>query len=734
MNKYAKRLPIALAAALTISGFAGMAAPMKAEAATSGYVRVHGSNTKISSKTVWAGGLKVNLDYKYGSKKSGISGKWTSASPSKVMVDSSTGVVTALKNGNVKVTFTPNSSKYKKISVTIYSRVRATEVNLHEDSANGAIVSGTILKQNESKKFYVSMPTKTGAKSTYFVHYTVSSPEAISVTNGTESRGVNGSWSGLDYGRNLSVSVNPNAPAGVATFTVWSSQNKDSNKVYKYQTEKKTYTITIPAKPVEKTELTAKQTGSKTVYITGVPAEQLGKSLYLNGNTGIEFKADPKAANVASYSAVNADGTYNVTLKSALPFTTGVTNVTDATNKVVASFTAQSERIEKVEFADSVKLDAAGTVTGTFSLKNQFGETYVAPAEKKVNNSVILYVNGSLDSTLVVNQTPVNGVYTFYTNAVKAGDRIYANIASTVSNKDNITEWAGSANKDYVVPGVVTPSVTSPAAIIFSAGKNKVTLLPADNADVTASGYVYDKDGKVLFDGSFISARISKTGSLINGKQYAVTSISGFDTKKYTGKNDGVNFNVIELATGKKYVFSFTPDDLTTGTLNIVQNGYGATINSSVSVYAGKELGDNGEIVADTNYDTVKTFSFYPTTPGGKLADVIVTVKPVSATATDKTPVVTVTGVITNKDNNGVILFTVDGKEYTVTPSNDGKVKAEMKNLPNKDSKDTKNTEDNKNIDSGNKSTTESTDSSNTTNSESETKDDKTSENQQVNA
>ena len=175
MKNFVKKLSFVLAAAMVVTS---VAVPVSASAATKGvtarYAGQKKSSTVVTSKTIWAGGKKVNFDYVYGKKTSGVKGTWTSSDPSVVTVDSATGKATALKKGDVTVTFTPKSKKYAAVTVAVKARVRATSIILHDGADRTApVVTNAALKVGESKTYYAELRTKTGTKSSYFVHQTL---------------------------------------------------------------------------------------------------------------------------------------------------------------------------------------------------------------------------------------------------------------------------------------------------------------------------------------------------------------------------------------------------------------------------------------------------------------------------------------------------------------------------------------------------------------------------------
>ena len=231
-----------------------VAVPASAEAATKGEVTVKGS--AVSSKTVWAGGKSVNFDYKYGKKTSGIKGVWTSNNAN-IVVNPTSGKVTATGKADGTVTFTPDSKKYGKITVAVKARVRATGLFVREDDKNGQVVSEASVKVGETKKFYVSMSTKLHVKSTYFTHVSASTT-AASVTNGANGT----SYAGANYGRELTVT---GLATGTSVINVSATPYTD-DRTSNYDPTPVTLTVKVGEEKIDnKFESGAKQIGAKKI-------------------------------------------------------------------------------------------------------------------------------------------------------------------------------------------------------------------------------------------------------------------------------------------------------------------------------------------------------------------------------------------------------------------------------------------------------------------------------------
>ena len=103
-KKILKKLSLVLAMSLAISAYA---VPVKASESDTVTARYLGegktSATAVTSKTLWAGGRRVNFDYNIDGITSGLAGTWTSSDPTVVKVDKNTGVARAGKPGNASL-------------------------------------------------------------------------------------------------------------------------------------------------------------------------------------------------------------------------------------------------------------------------------------------------------------------------------------------------------------------------------------------------------------------------------------------------------------------------------------------------------------------------------------------------------------------------------------------------------------------------------------------------------
>ena len=318
-----------------------VAVPASAEAATKGEVTVKGS--AVSSKTVWAGGKSVNFDYKYGKKTSGIKGVWTSNNAN-IVVNPTSGKVTATGKADGTVTFTPDSKKYGKITVAVKARVRATGLFVREDDKNGQVVSEASVKVGETKKFYVSMSTKLHVKSTYFTHVSASTT-AASVTNGANGT----SYAGANYGRELTVT---GLATGTSVINVSATPYTD-DRTSNYDPTPVTLTVKVGEEKVNSAfEQGAKQTGAKQITATGL-ATTAGVFLTSDSNPNTIIRVEK--------TTVNSDSVVYDLVDRLVP--NAKYSLKDTTGKVVASFVAEGERAADLVINDGLKIASTDSKT-----------------------------------------------------------------------------------------------------------------------------------------------------------------------------------------------------------------------------------------------------------------------------------------------------------------------------------------------------------------------------------
>lgn len=439
MNKFVKKLSFVLAAALVLTS---VALPVSAKAATSGEVTARylksdkSTAAAVTSKTIYAGGKRVNFDYNYGGKVSGVKGVWSSSNPTVVSVERETGIAQAFKKGDVTLTFTPASSKYDRLSITVKSRVRATDIILHDGTDKSApVVKDIKLAPNTTHTYYVELKTKTGTKSSYFVHASQAASDAAIVTNGTES----GNWAGTNYGRTITVKTTDKI--GYNAFKLTATPSKDPAKTSNYDVSASFSVQTVSDKFASAG--TVVQAGVSKIKVSGVPS---GASLIVN-NDGSVIEKDEVVAD-------RGNGTYDhvLTLRDALnPHELYVvyTKNEDNTTKVFGQVRAEEQRatsikLKSVTVARNTKF--AQRAVGHIDLFNQWNETMQDPDVKWVISTGSNNQKATTDARWDVND------YTFYAGEYKVGD--------VIQIKANAAEGRWDA-KDERVLVVTTGEVSS---------------------------------------------------------------------------------------------------------------------------------------------------------------------------------------------------------------------------------------------------------------------------------
>ena len=553
MKNFVKKLSFVLAAAMVVTS---VAVPVSASAATKGvtarYAGQKKSSTVVASKTIWAGGKKVNFDYVYGKKTSGVKGTWTSSDPSVVTVDSATGKATALKKGDVTVTFTPKSKKYAAVTVAVKARVRATSIILHDGADRTApVVTNAALKVGESKTYYAELRTKTGTKSSYFVKATTSNASAAAVKNGAED----GSYKGDNYGRNVTVTAN--AEGNAVVTLVASPYSDDRTSAYDVKAE-----IPVTVKNVVSTSPVV-QTERNEVTVSGVAS---GTSLVLvEGET---FSQARKNIAVASTKA-NADGTNEVVLK--LKDTNFSNNsqytVFTSTGVKVGAFVAQSEKVTGYDLDNSfLKIDGADKTKaiGKIKLTNQWGHAY-----SNTRTTVSITTSGTSKDTATAQSASAStysenktelGAWYFVIKSSKTDDKHngHATGYADFVNGDvvNVTAVANDDNQNYVQTLALTVNGTSSVekATIYSLGFSATSPEVAktnnfteedlkDSNKPTFSFFIAWPEGKAPANAPKVTVYLDdeKTGvDFSDGVYKELLNTNGdYSTGKVANQNDG---------------------------------------------------------------------------------------------------------------------------------------------------------------------------------------------------
>ena len=481
MKNFVKKLSFVLAAAMVVTS---VAVPVSASAATKGvtarYAGQKKSSTVVASKTIWAGGKKVNFDYVYGKKTSGVKGTWTSSDPSVVTVDSATGKATALKKGDVTVTFTPKSKKYAAVTVAVKARVRATSIILHDGADRTApVVTNAALKVGESKTYYAELRTKTGTKSSYFVKATTSNASAAAVKNGAED----GSYKGDNYGRNVTVTAN--ATGSSVVTLVASPYSDDRTSTYDVKAEFPVTVKTIVS------EAPVYQTEAREITVSGVAS---GTSLVVV--KGEQFVSQRQKTEVLKTTA-NADGTNDVVLKLKDDKLAdgSVYTVFTAAGVKVGAFVYQSEKVAGIKLDDSyVKINAANDKKAIAKVKltNQWGNAFKSTTAK----TTVVATGAGKDAS-----EPLNAASSPYSdNKLEEGVIYFTVDSAKTSTKDGQIAFASGDAVDVTVVTTDNGEKFVQTATLTVSGKAEVsktslyTLSFGGDKKEAEDGHVYTED------------------------------------------------------------------------------------------------------------------------------------------------------------------------------------------------------------------------------------------------
>ena len=128
MKNFSKKLSFVMATAMVVTS---LYAPQNAEAATKNAIVVKGSKKAVKSKNIYIGGKTVDFDAIVKGKNV-KKGTWKTSNKKVASVDKN-GVVKALKNGKVTISFKTKATKKTKsktVKMTIYARTRASKMTL----------------------------------------------------------------------------------------------------------------------------------------------------------------------------------------------------------------------------------------------------------------------------------------------------------------------------------------------------------------------------------------------------------------------------------------------------------------------------------------------------------------------------------------------------------------------------------------------------------------------------
>jgi len=466
MQQFIKKFSFVLAAAMVLTS---VAVPASAEAATKGEVTVKGS--AVSSKTVWAGGKSVNFDYKYGKKTSGIKGVWTSNNAN-IVVNPTSGKVTATGKADGTVTFTPDSKKYKKITVAVKARVRATGLFVREDDKNGQVVSEASVKVGETKKFYVSMSTKLHVKSTYFTHVSASTT-AASVTNGANGT----SYAGANYGRELTVT---GLATGTSVINVSATPYTD-DRTSNYDPTPVTLTVKVGEEKVNSAfEQGAKQTGAKQITATGLAT-----------TAGVFFVNDNAPSTIIRVEKITADGdAYKFDLSNRL-VANAKYSLRDGEGKTLASFVAEGEKATTLTINDGLKISSADAkvAVGSLSLKNQWGEDYSQLTDATT-------INGEVGFTFLdENGNKINASNAYVTTRNSDGTYYFNTTIDAIENGKKVDTFKlGDVRKVTVVATGVQYTQTASKYLVVDGTQSVSAYTLFDNNFNTVKGKVKNED------------------------------------------------------------------------------------------------------------------------------------------------------------------------------------------------------------------------------------------------
>lgn len=419
-KKILKKLSLVLAMAMTVSAYAVPAKASESDTVTARYIgESKTSVTTVTSKTLWAGGRRVNFDYSIDGITSGLAGTWTSSDPTVVKVDKNTGVARAGKPGNAVITFVTDDGRM--VSVNVKSRTRAKDLTVTNDSnlsGNGLPVYGSVdIEQGQTKTFYIQ--TNPGIKamiagsdySTYFVHH---SEDGLRVVNGSED----GSYSGDDYGKKVTITVPTETAIGIKTvkFTA-NPYTDDRTGSYDVSAELK---VNVTAKTVKKATVYVEQVGTDKVKLTNVPS-----TAGITISNGVRFDV-AKDSSDKEIVQKNADGTFNITVNTRTPLVQGTKYVFyDRDNKELGYFYALAARPDNIRFD---KLTTDGTNgTGVVKVLDQWGDAYASSVNLTING------NSVSDVSEIDPKDNADGLYYFTVSDVKAGDTIRVNAKGTVT-------------------------------------------------------------------------------------------------------------------------------------------------------------------------------------------------------------------------------------------------------------------------------------------------------------
>lgn len=245
MKNFSKKLSFVMATAMVVTS---LYAPQNAEAATKNAIVVKGSKKAVKSKNIYIGGKTVDFDAIVKGKNV-KKGTWKTSNKKVASVDKN-GVVKALKNGKVTISFKTKATKKTKsktVKMTIYARTRASKMTLTPAAVTvkeGASADVTV-SYELSKKIKAA-----GGKTTTYKLFAESSDEKVATVS------VDG---------NSKVTVKGVAKSATpVSVTVYAAQVSSLAKAksVKFKLTQK-FDVKVNA------NLEAKQTGANKITVTG---------------------------------------------------------------------------------------------------------------------------------------------------------------------------------------------------------------------------------------------------------------------------------------------------------------------------------------------------------------------------------------------------------------------------------------------------------------------------------
>ena len=375
-----KKLLAGFLAAVMMTSLTPVAMPaQEAQAAMAVVYNKKTPNANLNQKTMnmYVGGVRVNLDYNIGGRKSGIKGTWTTSNKKVATVDGY-GIVKVVGNGYADIKFTyKNGNKNKTLKVRVHSRTRASGITLTHEPENTTIKPDQIVRlKSELAVNPKAQAVNKSIETTYTTYYEMYTDPSCStpVTN-------SGISLNTDSGEN--VILTGKVPGTYYVRAI----GKNTPNAKKYNVTSTPLRIDV----VDAANISAVQSAANKITVT---ANKPIDSVLVTNSSGISMATIKQEPSADSKTVV-------VTLGSSLSGLFNVTaNTADGTAKTTVN--CQTAKVASLKVANTVAKLEAGAKNGkaanayiNYSMFDQFGNDITTDESVPYNNKFIAVFDGN---------------------------------------------------------------------------------------------------------------------------------------------------------------------------------------------------------------------------------------------------------------------------------------------------------------------------------------------------